>query len=117
MALSYLAFLQGMLLFQELMIWFTEIKKKESFRIKKELTVVKSPLMHLEIILNSKIRDVTNAEKELATFRTHEKISVWILFRERSSYAHSERENEFLFFSYYGDFRNLVLVLFCATFL
>ena len=25
-------------------------------------------------------------------------ISVWILFRERSSYAHSERENEFLFF-------------------
>ena len=31
-------------------------KKEESFLIKKELIVVKSPLMHLEITLNSKIR-------------------------------------------------------------
>ena len=35
MALSYLAFLQGMLLFQELMIWFTEIKRRNRFLSRK----------------------------------------------------------------------------------
>ncbi|MFN8365074.1 MAG: hypothetical protein U0T78_07600 [Cloacibacterium normanense] len=74
--------------------------------------------MHLEITLNSKKSgDVTNAEKELATFRTHEKDFDLGIISGKTLICHSERENELLFFSHYGGFRNLVFGFVCATIL